>query len=105
MTQSVGPIEDPAFEDLLRVWLARCTKCSIGAEVLMHESDLLDTVVICDHLRPRSGWLKGASAQTVLVDDLGKSAGLRPLPIPAGVEASSEFLRFNLLPRRRSPQC
>ncbi len=102
---SVGPVEDPAVEELLRVWLARCAKCSIGAEVLMHESDLLGTVVICDYLRPRSGRLKGASAQTILVDDLGKRAGLRPLPIAAGVETLPELLRFHLLPRRRSPQC
>ncbi len=71
----------------------------------MHESDLLDAVVICDYLRPRSRWLEAASARTVLVDHLAKSAGLRPLPITAGVEALPEFLRFNMLSRRRSPQC
>ena len=71
----------------------------------MHESDLLTTVVICDYLRPRSGRLEGSSAQTVLVDDLDKRAGLRPLPIAAGVETSPDLLRTNLLPWRRSPQC
>lgn len=99
------PIEDSPLKEFFRVGLTRCSDGSIRTEVLMHESDLLDAVVICDYLRPRSGWLEGASAQTVLVDHLAKCAGLRPLPIVAGVEALSEFMRFNILPGRRSPQC